>query len=156
MTSNRKRINKTAWLIPAALILLSVVPVAAGAFRIVQLTGGGEITPENARFFASPMPVVGHIVSSILYSILGAFQFSPSLRRWKPGWHGAVGKWILAPAGLVAALSGLWMTLFYPGQRGMGYCFTGCGCCLGRVWPWPLSWAFLPSGGGTMPSTGPG
>jgi hypothetical protein len=125
MTSNRKRINKTAWLIPAALILLSAVPVAAGAFRIVQLTGGGEITPENARFFASPVPVVGHIISSILYSILGAFQFAPSLRRWKPGWHGAVGKWILAPSGLVAALSGLWMTLSYPWPEGDGVLLYG-------------------------------
>jgi uncharacterized membrane protein len=125
MNSNRKRINKTAWLIPAALILLSAVPVAAGTFRIVQLAGGAEITPENARFFISPLPVVVHIVSVTLYSILGAFQFAPSLRRRKPGWHRAVGKWILVPSGLAAALSGLWMTQFYPWPAGDGILLYG-------------------------------
>jgi hypothetical protein len=50
-------------LIPAGLIALSIVPVVAGAFRLVQLGGGAEITPENARFFAAPLPVVLHIVS---------------------------------------------------------------------------------------------
>jgi hypothetical protein len=114
MTASRRQINRLEWLIPAALIFLSAVPIAAGTFRIVQLTGGGEITPENARFFASPVPVVVHIVSATLYSVLGAFQFAPGLRRWKPGWHRAAGKWILVPSGLAAALSGLWMTQFYP------------------------------------------
>jgi hypothetical protein len=125
MNSNRKRINKTAWLIPTALILLSAVPVAAGTFRIVQLAGGAEITPENARFFISPVPVVVHIVSVTLYSILGAFQFAPSLRRWKPDWHRAAGKWILVPSGLAAALSGLWMMQFYPWPEGDGVLLYG-------------------------------
>ena len=120
MNSNRRRINSLEWHIPAALILLSAVPIVAGTFRIVQLTGGAEITPENARFFASPVPVVVHIVSATLYSVLGAFQFAPGLRRWKPGWHRAVGKWILVPSGLAAALSGLWMTQFYPWPAGDG------------------------------------
>ncbi len=111
---SRKRINKKELLIPAGLIILSLVPMIAGAFRIVQLTSGAEITPENARFFASPVPVVLHIIASILFSVVGAFQFAPSLRRWKPRWHSKLGRWLLVPSGLVAALSGLWMTLFYP------------------------------------------
>ncbi|MCL4267873.1 MAG: hypothetical protein KJ069_32200 [Anaerolineae bacterium] len=43
---------------PIGLILLSVVPVVAGAARIAELPGGAEITPDNARFFASPNPGV--------------------------------------------------------------------------------------------------
>lgn len=104
---------KTDWLIPAGLIALSFVPIAAGAFRIVQLGGDAEITPDNARFFAAPLPVVLHILSSALYSVLGAFQFTPGFRRRKPNWHRAAGR-TLVPCGLVAALSGLWMTQFYP------------------------------------------
>lgn len=99
------------WLVPAALLLLSAVPVAAGAFRLAELSGGA-VTPDNARFFASPLPVVLHIVSVSLYSVLGAFQFAPGFRRRRPGRHRASGR-LLVPSGLVAALSGLWMTLFY-------------------------------------------
>ena len=62
--------GSAAWLVPTALLVLSVIPIAAGAFRLTQLTGGAEITPENARFFASPLPVVVHIVSVSLYAIL--------------------------------------------------------------------------------------
>jgi hypothetical protein len=61
-----------------------------------------------------------HIISVSLYCIIGAFQFVPGLRRWKPGWHQTIGRWLLVPAGLVAALSGLWMTQFYPWPKGDG------------------------------------
>ena len=104
---------RAAWLVPAALLLLSAVPIAAGAFRIAELTGGADVTADNARFFASPLPVVLHIVSASLYSVLGAFQFAPGFRRRRPGWHRTAGRF-LVPSGLVAALSGLWMTHFYP------------------------------------------
>ena len=101
------------WLVPVALLLLGVIPLAGGAFRLTQLAGGAAITPENARFFASPLPVVLHIVSVSLYAILGAFQFVPSLRQRRNRWHRMVGR-IVIPCGLAVALSGLWMTLFYP------------------------------------------
>lgn len=107
------KIAVTEWLIPTALILLSVVPVIAGAVRMSQLTGGAAITPDNARFFASPLPVVLHIISVTLYALLGAFQFAPGFRRRHRGWHRVAG-WLLIPSGLIAALSGLWMTHFYP------------------------------------------
>ena len=104
---------KSEWLTPAGLIALSVVPVVAGTFRLVQLGVGAEITPDNARFFAEPLPVVLHIISVTIYCVLGAFQFAPGFRRRKPNWHRAAGR-ILVPCGLVAALTGLWMAQFYP------------------------------------------
>ena len=104
---------KSEWLVPTLLIMLSAVPVAAGTVRLVQLAGGAEITPDNARFFAAPLPVVLHIISVTLYCLLGAFQFAPGFRRRKPNWHRAAGR-ILVPCGLIAALSGLWLTQFYP------------------------------------------
>lgn len=99
------------WPVPTALIFLSLIPVIAGAVRLTELTGGAAITPQNARFFASPVPVVIHIVSVTLYSLLGAFQFVPALRG-RRGWHRTAGS-VLIPAGLLAALSGLWMSAFY-------------------------------------------
>lgn len=111
-TNPPARSGLAVWLVPAALILLSAIPIAGGAFRLAELSGSATITPANARFVASPLPVVLHIVSVTLYSLLGAFQFVPSLRRRRHGWHRAAGR-ILIPSGLIAALSGLWMTLFY-------------------------------------------
>ena len=100
------------WLIPAGLLALAFIPVVAGAFRVTTLASHAAITPENAHFFASPIPVLLHIVGVTVYSILGAFQFSPGIRRRWPGWHRAAGR-VLVGAGLVAALSGLWMATFY-------------------------------------------
>lgn len=105
------RLPRAQWPVPAGLILLSLIPVIFGALRLTELTAGAAITPQNARFFASPVPVVTHIASVTVYSLLGAFQFVPSLRR-RHGWHRIAGR-ILIPAGLLAALSGLWMSVFY-------------------------------------------
>jgi hypothetical protein len=105
---------RTRWLVPAALIVLSLVPLIAGAVRLTDLSGG-QITQDNARFFDSPVPVLIHIPTVTIYLLLGAFQFVPSLRRGKRGrksWHKIAGR-ILAPMGLLAALSGLWMAIFY-------------------------------------------
>jgi uncharacterized membrane protein len=111
--------TRSDWLIPAGLIALSLVPAIAGSLRLAQLAGGAEITPENARFFAAPLPVVLHIPAAILYSIVGAFQFSRGFRRRHRGWHRAAGR-ILVPLGLLVALSGLWMAHFYSWPAGDG------------------------------------
>lgn len=101
------------WPIIAALLVLSAIPFIAGIARLIGLAGGAAVTPANARFFAAPLPVVLHIIGASLFSVLGAFQFAPGLRRRRPGWHRAIGR-ALAPSGVAAALSGLWMTVFYP------------------------------------------
>ena len=114
MTSTR-----SDWRIPGALIALSLVPAIAGTVRLAQLAGGATITPENARFFEAPLPILLHIPSVFVFSMLGALQFSPGFRRRRNGWHRAAGR-ILIPCGLVAALSGLWMAHFYPWPPGDG------------------------------------
>jgi uncharacterized membrane protein len=106
----RTRRRRPEWLAPAGLILLSLVPIVAGAFRLTELTTGAVVTPENSRFFDSPVPVIVHIVASSTFLLLGALQFAPSLRRRR--WHRLAGR-ILAPAGLASALSGMWMALAY-------------------------------------------
>lgn len=113
------RTGLAEWLVVAALLVLSAIPLAGGAFRLTALAGGAEITPANARFFASPLPVELHIVSASLFALLGAFQFSSSFRRRRPGWHRAAGR-LLVLCGLLVGFSGLWMTLFYAHPVGDG------------------------------------
>lgn len=111
------RKTRTPWWVPAGLILLSVIPLTFGVIRLIQLMSGAEITLANARFFASPSPVVIHIISSGVYTLFGAFQFVS--RLWQRGikWHRWVGR-LLLPFGLLVGFSGLWMTVFYPRPEG--------------------------------------
>jgi uncharacterized membrane protein len=98
------------WFVPIGLLLLCVVPVLAGCVRMAQLASG-VVTPENARFFASPLPVIVHVASVTLFCVIGAFQFVPSLRV-KNKWHRSIGR-MLVPFGLASAVTGLWMAHFY-------------------------------------------
>jgi hypothetical protein len=102
---------KGIWLIPAGLILLSLIPIITGSLRLTQLGGGPALMPEAARFTGFPLPVILHIVAGILFSIGGAFQFLPGLRRGRRSWHRMAGR-VLIPAGFVLALAGLWMASF--------------------------------------------
>lgn len=111
--------RSSSWRVPAALFVLSLFPLAAGAFRLIQLAGGAEITPANARFFTSPQPVVIHILSAAVFALVGAFQFVTSFRRRWPGWHRVAGRFVVL-CGLLVGFSGLWMTLFYSRQPGTG------------------------------------
>lgn len=106
--------TRADWLVPAGLIALSFIPILAGALRIAQLAGGVDIMPDRERFLAAPPgALIAHIISVSGFCILGAFQFSSGLRRRKPKWHRAAGR-VLVPLGLVAALTGLWLTHFFP------------------------------------------
>lgn len=105
--------SRADWLIPTGLIVLSIVPMLAGTIRLVELFAGAPLTPANERFFDAPLPITLHVISSVVYGLLGAFQFSPGLLRRQRDWHRRAGR-VLFPLGLISALSGLWMTLFYP------------------------------------------
>ena len=109
--------RRSGWRLPVALVALSLVPVVAGSLRLLELAGGPRLLETNPRVDASPAPVVLHIVAAALYALLGALQFSARLRRRRPRWHRGAGRFLVG-AGLVVALSGLWMTLFYPGAPG--------------------------------------
>jgi uncharacterized membrane protein len=107
------------WLVPTALIALSLVPLVIGSLRLVELSGGPAIAPENAGFSAAPLPVILHIVAATVYTILGALQFSSGLRRRLPRWHRLAGRLVVF-AGLIVALSALWLNQFYSRPAGSG------------------------------------
>jgi uncharacterized membrane protein len=101
------------------LLGLAFIPVAGGTGRLIEVLGGPEVLPTDARFAASPAPLVVHIVAAVGYALFGAFQFSARLRRRHPGWHRRTGR-VLVVLGLAVAFSGLWMTLAYPQKESTG------------------------------------
>jgi uncharacterized membrane protein YozB (DUF420 family) len=107
----------SSWRVPAALVLLSVIPVVAGSLRLVEVVGGPQVLSSNPRIDVSPAPVVVHIVAAAFFALFGAVQFSARLRRRHRDWHRRSGR-LLVAAGLLVAGSGLWMTLFYSGAPG--------------------------------------
>ncbi|WP_309103449.1 DUF2306 domain-containing protein [Microbacterium sp.] len=114
--------HRREWLIAASLILLALIPSVAGAVRLEEIASGAAETAANARFVGMPLPVVAHILAALVYSLVGAFQFLPGLRRRHIGWHRFAGRFLLVPAGFIVATSGLWMTAFYdvPPVDGLG------------------------------------
>lgn len=95
-------------LIPVGLLALRAIPVIAGAFRLTQFVGISSSSGFSAEF---AVPVSVHILSVTVFAILGAFQFSSGFRRRRPGWHRFAGR-VLVAAGAIAALSGLWLTVY--------------------------------------------
>lgn len=96
--------------VPALLLLLSVVPMAGAVLRLRSLSE--PVSAESARFVGSPAPILLHLVSAAVYCLLGAFQFSASVRRRYPGWHRRAGK-LVAACGVVAGATGVWMAASY-------------------------------------------
>lgn len=113
METPRETPGRRGWPIAVGLILLALVPAIAGAFRLGEIASGAPETPANTRFMQMPLPIVLHIVGALVYSIVGAFQFLPRLRRRHNAWHRLAGRFLLVPAGLTVAATGLWMTVAY-------------------------------------------
>ena len=105
-----------AW---AALVLLSAVPLTAGALRLVQLAGGPAVIPADGRFAGFPAALVLHILGASVFALLGVLQLVPRLRREHRRWHRRTGRVVLA-AGLAVSGSALWLTVFYEPQPGTG------------------------------------
>ncbi|WP_091935412.1 DUF2306 domain-containing protein [Blastococcus sp. DSM 46786] len=116
MTAGAPTTSRRQWLVPAGLVALALVPVLAGAVRLVELSGGAAVL-EPPHSAGAPVPLAVHIVSALAFTVVGAFQFVPGTRGRRPRWHRVTGR-IAAPAGLVAALSGLWLTFVITGADG--------------------------------------
>lgn len=116
ISSNRKvpklRLRKSEWVVLGLVLVYSFIPVFGGLIRVFELAGGPQIAPQNPRALLVPLPITLHILSSILFCVVGAFQFLPSLRRQRPAAHRTIGR-VIAVAGCVSALTAVWMTHFY-------------------------------------------
>jgi hypothetical protein len=75
-----------------------------------------------------------HIVGAGTYAVVGAFQFVPRLRRRHPSWHRRAGR-VLTVAGLLVAVSALWMTTLYARQPRTGDLLYLLRLCSVPRWP---------------------
>ncbi|UZN02819.1 DUF2306 domain-containing protein [Cellulomonas sp. S1-8] len=108
--AGRRRRRAPAWVVPTSLIAFSFIPIAVGSVRMVSLTGAVDVSDTLG---AAPAPVpalVAHVVGITIYVVLGALQFHRGLRARRPRWHRWSGR-VTAPAGIVAAVSGVWLAL---------------------------------------------
>lgn len=101
---------KSGWLAITGLLLLSVLPVLGGVLRLTEV--GTE--PADKVLWVSTAAIITHIVSMTVYCLLGALQFSPALRT-RRRWHRTAGR-VLIPAGFLAALSAIWLAVFFGGD----------------------------------------
>lgn len=100
------------WAFLALVFLYSFIPAVVGLVRLPELLGGPVIIPPNPRAVIDPLPIALHILGSSIFCLVGAMQFLPSLRRCRPALHRTLGR-VVAVAGYVSALTGLWMTVAY-------------------------------------------
>jgi uncharacterized membrane protein len=110
---------KSAWLLPTGLITLGLIPILANALRRVALEMGAGDGSAVAAALPLTLPVLLHILGATAFVLLGAFQFSARLRRRGRSWHRIAGR-VLIGVGLLAALSGLWLNIFYSLPAGSG------------------------------------
>lgn len=106
-TLSRREILKVG-----GLVALALIPAAAGVVRVSQVVHS-DLSSENARFLSNPVPALLHIFGAIVFSVLGAFQFSETLRFKFQNTHRLLGRFVVI-AGLMTSLSGLWMTEAFP------------------------------------------
>jgi uncharacterized membrane protein len=120
VTVNRRTPKPTpAWLLPAGLITLGLIPILANALRRIALTVGTGNSTSSDGNAELPLPVVLHVIGATIFVVLGAFQFSTSFRRRRPSWHRKAGR-VLIVAALLAAVSGLWLAfLHFPADSGV-------------------------------------
>ena len=116
ITPSRKarkiHLTKSEWVVFGVIFVYSFIPAFGGLIRVLELAGGPQIAPANPRALLAPTPILLHILSSFLFCIVGAAQFLPSIRRQRPAAHRVIGR-MIAVAGCMSALTGLWMTHFY-------------------------------------------
>jgi uncharacterized membrane protein YozB (DUF420 family) len=110
---------RRGWRLAAGLVVLSVIPLTAGALRLLELAGGPELRPPDPRFGEVPVALVVHIVGAAVFALVGILQFMPRFRRSHRQWHRRAGR-ALTVTGLAVGASALWLTVFYEPQPGTG------------------------------------
>jgi uncharacterized membrane protein len=97
----------------AGLLTFALLPGLAGLVRVYVIAADADPAGLGLRAIPSPAPIVLHIFAVIAYGGLGALQLVRGFRRRHPRLHRRLGAVVLA-AGLVAAGTGLWMSVLWP------------------------------------------
>lgn len=112
------KLRNTEWRVPLLLLSLGMLNIVAGSFQLSALAQGpepvsGGVGFASPQYFTSPIPIMLHIVSGIVFNLLSPIQFVTSLRERWPLWHRWMGV-ILFFSGMLAAASALWMNQVFP------------------------------------------
>lgn len=103
--------------LPIVLFLICLPPTAFGGFITFQLFFQNDWAMVFAAESVDSLPLVIHATASATFLCLGAMQVWPKFRNRNLIWHKRAGR-IVFVAGIVGAVSGLWMTLIHTGISG--------------------------------------
>ncbi|MEM7568874.1 MAG: DUF2306 domain-containing protein [Pseudomonadota bacterium] len=106
------RTKRGGWGFVLGLYVYTFIPTFGGLLRVGELLGSPVLIPANPRALADPVPIALHILASLVFGVLGPLQLRSGLRQRGGQQHRQSG-YVFVAAGLVAALTGLWMTHFY-------------------------------------------
>lgn len=116
---SRQTVNN--WKIITLLSLLGALPAIPGliiVWTVIQGPGAPQIMAISDHYYANPMPIIIHAIAGAMFCLLVPAQFSLGLRRRLPRFHRYAGRFVIA-AGLVMALSALWILAVYPISGGV-------------------------------------
>ena len=117
--------RERSWPVPVALVALVAIPLTAGTLRLIQLAGGPAILPADHRFAGFPTPLVVHILGATVFALLGDPAVRAAVPAPAPGLAPSCRPRCWSCAGMVVAISALWLTLFYEAQPGTGALLYG-------------------------------
>ncbi len=127
------------WPLVSALFVLLAVP-GIPALLIIVLILFHPLLPAtltglvNPLYLQTPLPILLHGLSGVVFFLLIPLQFSAGLRRTHPNWHRRAGRIGISSA-LLMAVSGIWMHHFltptdlgprYVGLWALSLCIIGC------------------------------
>lgn len=116
MTQNKARNTKFIWLIAIFLLLLGSLPILTGSMQLITINAGlsgAEVPADSVHYVNAPIPIVVHIITGIIFSILGPFQLTSSLGNRKMKYHRIAGS-IFVISGLITAITALWLNQYLP------------------------------------------
>lgn len=104
-------------LLPTFLGFACLVPTGFGIFRALDIARSGDWALRFVADAVDHLPLFLHVIGASAFVVLGAIQILPGTRHRHPRWHQRAGRFV-APAGLIGAVSGVWMTLAHPAISG--------------------------------------
>lgn len=105
-----------AWRTPFLLFLIILLPLATSAMRtqwMLTTTPDTVGDPNFLHFLELPLPILSHMIGGSFFCLVAILQFTPEIRKSLGPWHRRIGRFAVYAA-MVAALSGVWMVIYYP------------------------------------------
>ena len=103
--------------LPTFFFLVCILPTIFGLYRIFLILTEGPILPSHLPDQVDNLPLLLHSIGGIGFLVLGALQILPGFRTSNLARHRSLGR-ITASLGILAGVSGVWMTLLHPGISG--------------------------------------